>query len=245
MSPEVLKGQTTEPMKTLPTKDESATAAAPAVLTVSDTTSKIGDRPILEPTPIPPVQIAPGVVLPKSNPVLQPRLVASIPAKPRQLPLPFPTEERKTYPVMNKAKSVPVDEAKPVISRDIIDKVIKEPVKQDSAESKAGKSDPVRQEPVNQEPEKPVAKKTSKVVDPCEKGFRPVRSKVKRPRSKIMTSRKPAYDPCKGRYEPMNEAAAKTKMPMVKKTAAKAENSTADSKVKRMCFEDGEIKPCK
>ncbi|NWG39174.1 MAG: hypothetical protein HXY27_04300 [Hydrogenophilaceae bacterium] len=244
-TPDVKKEQTTGPVKSAPAGDETATAAAPSVQSLSGILSTKSARPILEPTPIPPVQIAPGVVLPKSNPVLQPRVVASIPATPRQLPLPFPSEERKTYPVMNKAKPVPFDEPKPVISEEMVDKTVKEPVRQEPLGTKAGSPNPETQEPESKGPDKPVPKQTSKVVDPCERGFRTVRSKVKRPRSLIMTSRKPAYDPCKGRYEPVNEVAARTNMPGVKRTVAKAANSADDAKVKRMCFEGGEIKPCK
>lgn len=35
------------------------------------------------------------------------------------------------------------------------------------------------------------------VIDPCAKGFKKVRSKVKRPKGAIMRTRKPAFDPCK------------------------------------------------
>lgn len=228
-----------EPRKPVSLKDESATAAAPSLQPLSEASAKTA-RPILEPTPIPPVQIAAGVVLPKSNPVLQPKLLASIPAKPRQLPLPFPTEERKTFPVLNKAVSVPSVEPKTVLPDEAVDEVIKEPVKSEPAETKSDKPEPVKKEPAKAAP-----KQTSRVVDPCEKGFRPVRSKVKRPKSKIMTTRKPAYDPCKGKYEPVKEVAVKPKKSKTKASAAKQEVQTADSKVKRMCFEGGEIKPCK
>lgn len=40
-----------------------------------------------------------------------------------------------------------------------------------------------------------------KGIDPCSENFRPVRSKVKRPKGRILKTRKPAYDPCKGRYK--------------------------------------------
>jgi hypothetical protein len=77
----------------------------------------------------------------------------------------------------------------------------------------------------------PASAKRTKVVDPCAKGFRPVRSKFKRPKGSIMKTRKPAYDPCKGRYKPIKVNAAEP-VPEV------AVND------KRMCFEGGELKPC-
>jgi len=49
--------------------------------------------------------------------------------------------------------------------------------------------------------EKVAAPRKLKVSDPCSENFRPIRSKVKRPKGKLMKTRKPAYDPCKGRYK--------------------------------------------
>jgi hypothetical protein len=49
--------------------------------------------------------------------------------------------------------------------------------------------------------EEVAATRKLKVSDPCSESFRPIRSKVKRPKGKIMKTRKPAYDPCKGRYK--------------------------------------------
>ncbi|NWG39176.1 MAG: hypothetical protein HXY27_04310 [Hydrogenophilaceae bacterium] len=49
--------------------------------------------------------------------------------------------------------------------------------------------------------EEVAATRKLKVSDPCSERFRPIRSKVKRPKGKLMKTRKPAYDPCKGRYK--------------------------------------------
>jgi hypothetical protein len=79
---------------------------------------------------------------------------------------------------------------------------------------------------------RPVAAKRVRVTDPCAEGFRPIRSKYKRPKGSIMKTRKPAYDPCKGRYKP------------IKVNAIAPANSEVAAGSKRMCFEGGELKPC-
>jgi hypothetical protein len=47
-----------------------------------------------------------------------------------------------------------------------------------------------------------------------------------------MKTRKPAYDPCKGRYKP------------IKVNAIAPAKSEVAAGSKRMCFEGGELKPC-
>lgn len=78
---------------------------------------------------------------------------------------------------------------------------------------------------------RPAAKRV-RVTDPCAEGFRPIRSKYKRPKGSIMKTRKPAHDPCKGRYKPIKVNAV---APLKSEVAAES---------KHMCFEGGELKPC-
>ena len=91
--------------------------------------------------------------------------------------------------------------------------------------------EPAKQDKIAMAPARPAAKRV-RVADPCAEGFRPIRSKYKRPKGSIMKTRKPAYDPCKGRYKP------------IKVNAVAPAKSEVAAGSKRMCFEGGELKPC-
>jgi hypothetical protein len=82
-------------------------------------------------------------------------------------------------------------------------------------------------------PVKPVLEQINRVFVPDGKDPNRGPSNLKGSQSLILKSRKPTYDPGSGLYKPVNARAASPK------------NADVPAKIKRMCFEGGELKPCK
>lgn len=187
-----------------------ATAAAPEMMQrPQGATPATQARPVLLPPPIPLGETIGDVKLPKSKPVLEPKVVAAIQPQPRQLVLPFPPiEGAKQKPEASRTEASPYLAPQPVVTTDI--------------DAQKGVTSVER-----------ALQQIKGVLVPNNKNLSPGPSQFRGSPSGTLKSRKPAHDASSGLFKP------------VESTVAQPRKVDVPAKIKRMCFEGGELKPCK